>query len=70
MFGSPLCYCPLCGDWVALDQSLEECARRDGCGGRRCPLQQYLEPALSVNGGRKAAGPVANASNGGFLPGA
>ncbi|HWQ40376.1 MAG TPA: hypothetical protein VNM24_17490 [Burkholderiales bacterium] len=39
MFDSPLHYCPVCRQYVALDQSQPECAREHGCSPRQpCPL--------------------------------
>jgi len=40
MFNSPLEWCSLCRDWVALDQSFEEHVRECGRGCKReaCPL--------------------------------
>ena len=39
MFNSPLHYCPLCRQYVALDQSQSECAREHDCSPEQpCPL--------------------------------
>lgn len=39
MFNSPLNYCPVCRQYVALDQSRRECAREHGCLPQQpCPL--------------------------------
>lgn len=42
MFDSPLEWCTVCKDWVALDQTVLECARCRGCPGRACPLAALL----------------------------
>ena len=39
MFNSPLHYCSVCGQYVALDQSRRECAHEHGCPPEQpCPL--------------------------------
>jgi hypothetical protein len=39
MFNSPLNYCPVCRQYVALDQSQRECAREHDCSpAEPCPL--------------------------------
>ena len=43
MFDSPLEWCGLCAEWIALDQGLAECARQHGCTLGPCPLKALLE---------------------------
>ena len=39
MFNSPLHYCPVCRQYVALDQSQRECALEHACSPQQpCPL--------------------------------
>ena len=39
MFNSPLHYCPMCRQYVALDQSQRECAHEHACSPQQpCPL--------------------------------
>ena len=39
MFDSPMEHCPVCGNYVALDQPQAECAIRQNCPeGTVCPL--------------------------------
>ncbi|TAK87520.1 MAG: hypothetical protein EPO20_04265 [Betaproteobacteria bacterium] len=42
MFDSPLDWCKVCKDWVALDQTVEECARQHRCHARECPMLALL----------------------------
>jgi len=42
MFGSPTSFCPICNDWIALDQSFEECAQNHRCRGSGCPLRELF----------------------------
>jgi len=42
MFDSPLEVCRVCGEWVLLDQTHEECAREHRCTVERCPLERYF----------------------------
>ena len=46
MFESPLEWCSLCRNWVALDQSFEEHVRECGCRCERdaCPLAALFRP--------------------------
>lgn len=37
-FDSPLELCPVCNEYVLLDQTQGECAREHECGRRDCPL--------------------------------
>ena len=41
MFDSPIASCPVCRQWVLLDQTQAECAREHGCKRKTvCPLQK------------------------------
>lgn len=42
MFDSPFAYCPVCKDFVLLDQTQRECVKEHGCGGdpQTCPLSR------------------------------
>jgi hypothetical protein len=43
MFDSPFEFCPVCGQYVLLDQTAPQCAREHGCGETvHCPLAQYF----------------------------
>jgi hypothetical protein len=42
MFESPLEWCTACKEWIALDQTVEECARQHRCGERGCPMTALL----------------------------
>jgi len=44
MFNSPLQYCPICKQYVELDQTREECAAKHGCEAEKCPLAQQFAP--------------------------
>ncbi len=45
MFNSPLHFCPVCHQYVALDQSRRECAREHGCLPQQpCPLAHLFSP--------------------------
>jgi hypothetical protein len=37
MFHSPLQHCAVCKQYVALDQTIEECAAKYGCKMESCP---------------------------------
>jgi hypothetical protein len=39
---SPFEVCPVCDEYVFLDQSYEQCAREHGCGHGSCPLVRYF----------------------------
>jgi hypothetical protein len=49
MFNSPLHHCKVCNQYVALDQSAEECARGHGCKVEQCPLTALLSPPPPVD---------------------
>jgi hypothetical protein len=42
MFDSPLEWCKACKEWVALDQTVEECARQHRCSDGECPMAALL----------------------------
>lgn len=42
MYDSPLDYCPLCKQWIALDQTLADCTRRNGGEASTCPMAARL----------------------------
>lgn len=42
MFDSPLEWCRVCKDWVALDQTVEDCARQHRCNNGECPMVALL----------------------------
>lgn len=45
MFNSPLHFCPVCHQYVALDQSQHECAHEHGClSTQPCPLAHLFSP--------------------------
>lgn len=42
LFDSPLEICPICEEYVLLDQSHDECAREHHCEHVKCPLARYF----------------------------
>lgn len=68
MFDSPLHFCPSCRAYVALDESLEECAARHHCDVARCPIailfSQYVADRIAAN----AMTPPAMTAPGSNLP--
>ena len=62
MFNSPLHYCPVCRQFVALDQSRRECAREHGCLPQQpCPLAHLLSvpnPGISAPSERANEAPM------------
>jgi hypothetical protein len=49
MFNSPLQYCPICKQQVALDQTKYECAREQQCKAENCPLSHlFVAPGSDV----------------------
>ena len=51
MFNSPMHYCKVCKQYVALDRSAEECAREHGCNVKSCPSADlFCEPAPAEEG--------------------
>ncbi len=49
MFNSPLQYCPICKQQVALDQTKEQCAEEQNCKVKDCPLSHLFVPPNSVD---------------------
>lgn len=48
MFVRPIAYCEIKMIWVALDQTLENCARQQGCDGTgTCPLSCWFSRAAT-----------------------
>ena len=45
MFNSPLEWCPVVKDWVALDEGLAQCAKTKHCGVGYCPLAKLFASA-------------------------
>jgi len=44
MFASPFEYCPICKEYVLLDQTHRECAREHHCIDiSQCPLRQFFQ---------------------------
>ena len=42
-FDTPFEVCPVCNQYVMLDQAQRECAREHGCArDRQCPLERYF----------------------------
>lgn len=42
-FDSPIERCPVCREFVLLDQTQGECSREHRCSGHECPLKAYFE---------------------------
>lgn len=43
-FDSPIERCPVCKEYVLMDQTQKECAREHRCHmGEKCPLKPYFE---------------------------
>jgi hypothetical protein len=43
MFGSPFEFCPVCKEYVLLDQTHRECAREHHCNDdSQCPLKSFF----------------------------
>jgi hypothetical protein len=49
MFNSPLHYCPLCKQYVELDQTQQECALQHGCKVEPCPFTNLFKPEASTS---------------------
>jgi hypothetical protein len=47
MFNSPLQYCAVCKQHVALDQRKEECARERHCEAENCPLSHLFVSTIT-----------------------
>ncbi|GMQ96074.1 MAG: hypothetical protein BMS9Abin14_573 [Gammaproteobacteria bacterium] len=39
---SPFEVCPVCDQYVFLDQSYRQCAREHHCGNMKCPLERFF----------------------------
>ncbi len=48
MFNSPIQYCPVCKQQVALDQTKNECAHEQRCKAENCPLSYLFMSPDSV----------------------
>ena len=42
LFDSPFEICPVCDEYVFLDQTKRECAREHHCENVECPLERYF----------------------------
>lgn len=42
LFDSPFEICPLCNEYVFLDQTQKQCAREHHCEGVECPLNRFF----------------------------
>ncbi len=42
LIDSPFEICPVCDDYVFLDQTYGQCAREHHCGNMKCPLQRFF----------------------------
>jgi hypothetical protein len=61
MFNSPTDWCPICKEWVALDEGIVECARAHRCRVGQCPLAREFSAQQSA---KLAAGDIAAAPRG------
>jgi|KBSSwiStaDraftv2_1062776.scaffolds.fasta_scaffold465471_2 hypothetical protein len=51
MFNSPLHYCKVCKQYVALDRPAEECASEHACSAQSCPSADlFCRPAPTEEG--------------------
>lgn len=64
MFNSPLQYCPVCKQQVALDQTKEECAHEQQCRVENCPLSNLFVTPDSVGDRDKKPNPDAHTGKG------
>ncbi len=56
MYNSPLQYCPICKQHVALDQSKDECAAQNKCKTDACPLAHlFIKPSARAAKARKSS---------------
>jgi ribosomal protein L21E len=56
---SPFEICPVCDEYVFLDQSYRQCAREHHCGNMKCPLERFFvgsEVQISVDSAAERAG--------------
>jgi hypothetical protein len=42
LIDSPIEVCPICDEYVFLDQTYGQCAREHHCGNMKCPLQRFF----------------------------
>jgi hypothetical protein len=42
LIDSPFELCPVCDEYVFLDQTQGQCAREHHCGNAKCPLQRFF----------------------------
>ena len=42
LFDSPFEICPICDEYVFLDQAHAQCAREHNCENIKCPLQRFF----------------------------
>jgi hypothetical protein len=42
LIDSPFEICPVCEEYVFLDQTYRQCAREHHCGNMECPLQRFF----------------------------
>jgi hypothetical protein len=52
MFNSPLHYCKACNQYVALDQTVEECAGSHGCKVEQCRYAELFNSPAQVGDAR------------------
>ena len=64
MFHAPIYFCDPCHEYVALDQSPEDCISRNGCKAAPCPLSHLF--ARRGTAGRDVAEPCGAAPMAGF----
>lgn len=48
MYNSPLHYCHACKQYVALDQTIEDCRAEHDCKIEHCPLAHLLTPGTTI----------------------
>jgi hypothetical protein len=51
MYGSPLALCPVCKEYVALDETPKECAAQHHCDtpSSHCPLRKFFTGTQSCD---------------------
>ena len=55
LIDSPFEICPVCDEYVFLDQTYRECAREHHCGNMKCTLQRFFEGREMRNSAGDAA---------------
>ena len=55
LIDSPFEICPVCEEYVFLDQTYQQCAREHHCGNMKCPLQRFFEGREMRNSAGDAA---------------